>query len=143
MLQSQCAFLKRVLVIVLGFCLNGAVEAAGVPAEAVTNRCGWYDNPTPGNATLLDKDGEWTLGLQGEYTAKGDWSPPFDGKSSKRFVSHGMGSYGHGCVCIRAKVDQKTMRISEVFSVTIKELRFCRKDKKLKEPINPLDDVSG
>src|SRR5690349_18304425 len=35
-------------------------------------RCGWVDNPTPSNWWLVDRDGEWEIGLQGGYQAKGD-----------------------------------------------------------------------
>jgi hypothetical protein len=34
---------------------------------AEENRCGWFSNPTPGNAWLKDRDGEWTIGTQGNH----------------------------------------------------------------------------
>ena len=40
-------------------------------------RCGWFENPTPANAWLTDRDGEWNLGLQSGYQAEGNW-PEFE-----------------------------------------------------------------
>jgi hypothetical protein len=39
---------------------------AAVPALA-ERRCGWLENPTPANYCLTDRDGEWTIGVQGGY----------------------------------------------------------------------------
>ena len=33
---------------------------------AKENRCGWLENPTPGNYWLTDKDGDWTISTQGK-----------------------------------------------------------------------------
>ena len=46
-------------------------------------RCGWFSNPTPGNASLYDRDGEWIIGVQGGYQADGDW-PAFSGEPMDR-----------------------------------------------------------
>ncbi|MGO4778074.1 DUF4087 domain-containing protein, partial [Lysobacter sp. 2RAB21] len=32
---------------------------------AVENRCGWFVNPSPANAWLIDRDGEWIIATQG------------------------------------------------------------------------------
>ncbi|HET7863945.1 MAG TPA: DUF4087 domain-containing protein, partial [Burkholderiaceae bacterium] len=50
---------------------DGQAPAAGAAAAQPALRCGWFDNPTPGNATLVDRDGEWTIGLQGGHQASG------------------------------------------------------------------------
>jgi hypothetical protein len=34
------------------------IAVAPIPASAASVRCGWLDNPSPGNASLFDKDGE-------------------------------------------------------------------------------------
>src|SRR5690348_8019506 len=57
------------------------------------NRCGWFYNPTPGNAWLFDRDGEWTIGVQGGPQADGDW-PNF----REQWVETN-GGYGYGCGC--------------------------------------------
>ncbi len=39
-----------------------------LPAHAaakVERRCGWFENPTPANATLTDRDGTWEIASQG------------------------------------------------------------------------------
>jgi hypothetical protein len=35
--------------------------------------CGWFENPTPGNASLQDRTGEWVIGIQGGHQDEGDW----------------------------------------------------------------------
>lgn len=49
--------------------LGAGVAAAQQPGSA--QRCGWLDNPTPGNASLYDKDGEWTIAVQGGHQGEG------------------------------------------------------------------------
>ena len=39
--------------------------------RAPERRCGWLQNPTPANWWLVDRDGEWILGVQGGYQAPG------------------------------------------------------------------------
>lgn len=34
-------------------------------------RCGWLDNPTPGNLWLIDRDAEWSISQQGGYESEG------------------------------------------------------------------------
>ncbi len=36
-------------------------------AKNYETRCGWFDNPTPANYSLYDKDSEWIIGVQGGY----------------------------------------------------------------------------
>jgi hypothetical protein len=43
--------------------------AAAKPAAAL--RCGWLENVTPGNFSLVDRDAEWTIAEQGGYEAPG------------------------------------------------------------------------
>ena len=74
------------------------------------NRCGWFENPTPGNAWLTDKDGEWLIGAQGGYQAEGDWAEFSDDQWVKT-----NGYYGYGCTCMQVTVDRKNMTNSENF----------------------------
>ena len=96
----------------------------------IENRCGWYENPTPGNHWLTDADGEWTLGTQGGFQADGDYPPEF---SDAQWVKTN-GNYGYGCACLRVETDKKEMRILKVVSATARPLSACRNDKALKEP---------
>jgi len=99
-------------------------------------RCGWFDNPTPGNATLVDRDGEWTIGLQGGHQAKGSW-PSFD---SGQWVRTGTGSAGYGCACLKVKANADSQEVSVIVSSRALPLANCRTDPALKgqEPVNPL-----
>lgn len=94
-------------------------------------RCGWFSNPTPANAWLIDKDGEWTIGIQGGYQAEGDW-PDI---SERQWVKTNV-HYGYGCACIRASIDRKTERVIQIKSGYGKTLAACRRDPALrrKEP---------
>jgi flagellum-specific peptidoglycan hydrolase FlgJ len=101
------------------------------PSEnKIENRCGWYENPTPGNHWLTDKDGEWTLGTQGGNQADGDYPPEF---SDAQWIRTN-GNYGYGCACLRVQVNKKEMQITKVVSATARPLSACRNDKALKEP---------
>ena len=107
-----------------------AVDAA---PSRIENRCGWFNNPTPRNAWLNDKDGEWIIAIQGEYEANGNWNPSFDLDNERKFVRTGS-SYGYGCICMKVESDLPTKKIRKVSSIKIKNLSDCRKDKNLKEP---------
>lgn len=99
-------------------------------------RCGWFDNPSPGNAELTDAAGVWLVAQQGEYKAKGAW-PKF---SAGQWVQTGAGSYGYGCLCILGKFDSETRRVSVIEKNISKPTKICRADKKISgfEPFNPL-----
>lgn len=107
--------------------------AISLPALSASNRLetryGWFNNPTPSNAWLWDRHGQWTIGLQGGYHAKGDW-PTFN---SQQWVETNR-SYGYGCACMRVKVNYQTRKILEIKSAYAKPLKACRQDRSLKEP---------
>ena len=107
--------------------------AISLPALSASNRletrCGWFSNPTPSNAWLWDRHGQWTIGLQGGYHAKGDW-PTFN---SQQWVETNR-SYGYGCACMRVKVNYQTRKILEIKGAYAKPLKACRQDRSLKEP---------
>jgi hypothetical protein len=100
---------------------------AAAPAKPET-RCGWFENPSPGNAWLHDRDGEWTIAIQGTYEARGDW-PRF---KDSQWVPVNR-SYGYGCACIRAVVDAKTSQVVRIISAKARPLGACRRDRALKE----------
>jgi len=113
---------------------GGAMASA--PAGQAVNRCGWFDNPTPGNAWLYDRDGEWTIGIQGGHQAKGAW-PQF---RKAEWVRTGHGSAGHGCVCLKLVADAESRNVVNIVSARAKPLSACRSDAAIKgkEPENPL-----
>lgn len=104
------------------------ISLASAETKAET-RCGWFTNPTPANASLIDKDGEWLIGVQGGYQAEGDWADFKDNQWVKTNVN-----YGYGCACMKVTTDKKEQRILTIQSATARPLSACRRDKKLKEP---------
>lgn len=115
-----------VLAVMLGI-LTVTASAAG---QGVL-RCGWFDNPTPNNAWLIDRDGEWTISEQGGHQAEGDW-PSLNGR---QWVATN-GSHGHGCACMRVIAIPGSHDIARILSTQAKPLQQCRKDPALrgKEP---------
>lgn len=103
--------------------------ASAPPAEGVL-RCGWFENPTPGNAWLTDRDGLWLIAAQGGHQAEGDW-PRF---SAQRWVRTN-GHYGYGCACLRMVADPVEQSVQRIFSASSRPLQQCRRDKALKEPV--------
>ncbi|MFZ1699251.1 MAG: DUF4087 domain-containing protein [Pyrinomonadaceae bacterium] len=109
-----------------------AVPAFPVATSYIAEtRCGWFVNPTPANAWLIDADREWLIGSQGGYQADGDW-PDF--KPSQWVKTNGY--YGYGCACMKVSVNKADDKIVEIFSSNARPLSACRKDKaiKSKEP---------
>jgi hypothetical protein len=102
------------------------IALALMEARAASVRCGWLDNPTPGNASLYDKDGEWTIAVQGGHQATGDWPPTF---KPGQWVNSGQGSYGYGCVCLTVEVDLEEKNILNILSGKARPLSVCRKDR--------------
>ena len=112
--------------------------AAGAPSQAAPKkpvgelRCGWLQNPSPGNWWLFDNAGEWTVGIQGGYQARGLDNVP--DLTERNWVVTNGSSYGYGCVCLRVETDAKARRITRIHSVTQKPLKVCRADRKLPKP---------
>ena len=105
------------------------------PASPQALRCGWFDNPTPANASLTDRDTDWTVGVQGGHQAQGDW-PRF---ANRDWLRTGHGSHGYGCACMKVSTDDKE-QIVQIFSARSRPLSACRQDPalKAKEPVTPL-----
>ena len=62
------------------FSASGRTEPRAAQPAAVAppfeTRCGWFSNPTPANIWLYDREGEWTIGVQGGYQVEKDWDWP-------------------------------------------------------------------
>jgi len=126
----------------LALCAVQSHAAAPVPAKAAPQiRCGWFDNPTPQNASLVDREGAWTISVQGGHAAifskGGGWPPRF---SKSQWVQTNAGSYGYGCACMKVTVDAERGTITRIISATAKPLSACRNDPAIRdsEPFNPL-----
>ena len=128
--SSACLSLALIFLIVQK--TNSPVYADGLPpvkAQKTETRCGWLVNPTPGNVWFYDRDGEWTIGIQGGYQAEGDWAEFKDNQWVKTNVN-----YGYGCTCMDVTTDQDERKILTIKNARARPLSACRKDKKLKEP---------
>src|SRR5918911_1096626 len=127
------------LIVCLCLLLIGVVFVSGrlaPPSTSTTTaaiqfekRCGWVSNPTPGNAWLDDRAGQWISGTQGGHQAQGDW-PDF--KPSQWVRTNG--NYGYGCACMQVKVNRETREVLEIKSAYARSLQACRRDRSLKEP---------
>ena len=107
---------------------NADARAANL-RTAFELRCGWFSNPTPGNAWLDDKDGRWIIGTQGGHQANGDW-PQF---KPAEWVRTNI-DYGYGCACLRLRVDHATFEVLDVRNAQAQPLSACRADRALEEP---------
>ena len=112
----------------------GAAEGGRVPKldaskmSGPTRLCGWWDNPTPGNAWLNDSSGRWTIAMQGMYEANGDW-PEF--KAGQQFPL--SAPHGYGCACITARVDRSSRFVYSFTDAKALPPQVCRADRGLKK----------
>ena len=86
-------------------------------------RCGWFSNPTPGNARLVDRGAEWVVGIQGGHQAKGDW-PEF----RKGEWVRSNRSYGYDCACLNVIADRESLEVKRILSARPRPLEACKKD---------------
>jgi hypothetical protein len=109
--------------------IGSALARESVPKPAT--RCGWFVNSTPGNAWLIDRDGEWTIGIQGGHQADGDW-PEF---RDAEWVVTNSGYHGYGCACLKLVADPHTQEVARIVSARTRPLQACRQDAALpKQP---------
>ncbi|MEP6850163.1 MAG: DUF4087 domain-containing protein [Acidobacteriota bacterium] len=124
------AFLIVSITAALSVFAGGSSDSANSNVAKPELRCGWFENPTPANAWLIDRDGEWTISIQGGDQAEGDW-PDFNRSQWVETNGH----YGYGCACLKVETDSERY-VTRILSSTPKPLAQCRRDKalKLKEP---------
>ncbi len=121
----------RFLIAVLLLAMTGVSAYPGAPAPSLQKsemRCGWFSNPTPANASLFDRDGEWIIGVQGGHQAEGDW-PEF--KADQWVETNG--NYGYGCACLRVRGNRSTRKIIAMESAQARALSVCRRDPALRK----------
>lgn len=93
--------------------------------QAGERRCGWLDNPTPGNWFLQDAHASWTIGAQGGFQAQGiDTIPDI----SQRDYVRTNGNYGYACACMDVRADRQRRRILSLHNVKQLPLQQCRRD---------------
>ncbi len=116
---------KLVMVLAAILSLAGSICSAAA-GPAFQKRCGWFSNPTPANASLFDRDGEWIIGVQGGHQADGDW-PEF---GARNWVKTN-GNYGYGCACIDMQGDAASHEVIAIRKAAAKPLQSCRRDRAL------------
>ncbi|MBR0555185.1 DUF4087 domain-containing protein [Ciceribacter sp. L1K23] len=114
-----------------------ALSLIGLPglAFAKENRCGWIQNPTPGNYWLDDRDGTWIILSQGSPDEPLGMEN-FPDISTGDYVA-ANGNYGYTCGCIQAETegDPRDMgRITAIYSVKLLPLSKCLADRSLPKP---------
>lgn len=112
--------------VTLGLLAAAPSSAAESQATQSITRCGWFDNPTPGNAWLTDRDAEWIISVQGGHQAEGDW-PEFrlgDWISTNR-------SYGYGCACLSVLANHSTHEVQRIVKARARPISACKKDPSL------------
>ncbi|WP_092747302.1 DUF4087 domain-containing protein [Rhizobium aethiopicum] len=96
------------------------------PAAAhAERRCGWLENPSMRNWSLLDADGGWIIMENGSgYKAEGmDKIPDLTtGEYVYTYAAH-----GYGCACMDVETDGEE-GISRIHSVRQLPLSRCRSD---------------
>ena len=120
--------IMKIKFMTVGFILLSNIFAVSGQSQKFETRCGWYDNPTPANYSLYDKDREWLIGIQGGYQVEDFEAPAF----GKQWVETNN-SYGYGCACFQMTVDFETSRVLEIKKSSARPLSACRKDKVLKK----------
>jgi hypothetical protein len=100
-------------------------------APGTERRCGWLHNPTPANWWLVDRQGEWLIGAQGGYQARGMDNMP-DMTTSGQVRTNG--NYGYSCACMDVEVNARTRRVTRIASARPVPLRQCRNDRSLRRP---------
>jgi hypothetical protein len=107
------------------------ILALSIPAAALAEtRCGWVQNPTPGNWWLTDRDGEWTMMAQGSYEAPG--MDNIGDISAGDYVATN-GNYGYACGCMEVDTDRQGT-ITQIYSFRQLPMRKCTKDNALPAP---------
>jgi hypothetical protein len=111
--------------------ISGQPKLLGESAPSqFETRCGWFSNPTPANIWLYDRDGEWTIGVQGGYQLENERGWP---KFTSRQWVRTNGNYGYGCACLQLRVNRETHEVLEIKSARARPLSVCRRDRSLKK----------
>lgn len=120
----------KTIFIVIGFISFSNSFNFSAQTKKFETRCGWFQNPTPANYSLYDKDDEWIFGVQGGYQLENFEIPAF---KKGQWVEGPNGSYGYGCACFELRVDAETNYVLEIKKSYSRPLAACRKDNALKK----------
>ena len=107
------------------------VALAPLRPALAEERCGWLENPTPGNWWLKDARGLWIISAQGGPYAEGVEKLPEP--APDRFVATN-GHYGYSCACVSGTFDDHAERMTRLDASRMLPLSVCRGDKALPAP---------
>ncbi len=108
---------------------TGFADGRPAPRTNWHRACGWIVNYGPGNWSLLDRHGEWELGVQGGPQVRGlDTIPDL---SRRDWQAEGPSS-GQGCGCLDITAASGSRRVMAMRFVRQMPLRVCRADPTLR-----------
>lgn len=106
------------------------IAVAPLAATAAENRCGWIQNPTPGNWWLTDRDGQWTIMTQGSNEDPG--MEQIGDISAGDYIATN-GNYGYACGCMQVDTDGQGT-IMRIYSFRQLSIGKCENDEALPAP---------
>ena len=109
----------------------GLVMGASPGPVLAEQRCGWLENPTPGNWWLKDAHGLWIIATQGGPPAQG--IEKLARPAPDRFVA-ANGEYGYWCACLSGSFDVHAQALTRIDKARASPLSVCRDDKALPAP---------
>jgi len=80
---------------------------------AAEYRCGWLDNPAPGQYQFTDKQATWTIMQRGGYQLPAVSMRNLPTQQPNEFVRTN-GSYGYSCSCMSVTTDVRSKRITSI-----------------------------
>jgi hypothetical protein len=106
------------------------MSGLAIEAQAAERRCGWLQNPTPGNYWLIDREGQWVMAAQGARETPGMDRVP---DMTEREWVRTNGQYGHGCACVVMDTGARG-QVLRIHAVEPLPLSRCRRDRALPPP---------
>ena len=129
-MKTQLTIVCSLLLAVVVFAgASPSPRNAGTSSDFET-RCGWFENPTPANIWFYDREGEWTIGVQGGYQLPKHW--PWPAFKSGQWVRTN-GEHGYGGACFQMRVNKQTLDVLEIKTSRARPLTVCRRDPSLKK----------
>jgi hypothetical protein len=107
-----------------------ALSACSRPTDA-GERCGWLENPTPGNWWLKNSPALWIISAQGGRYAGG--AEKLSEPTPERFVATN-GHYGYLCAGVSGIFDDHAQLMTRLDATRVLALSVCRDDKTLPSP---------
>ncbi|ODS05466.1 DUF4087 domain-containing protein [Vibrio scophthalmi] len=107
----------------------GLVVLASCQVGVAEMRCGWFDNSTPGNMSLLDRDGSWNISVQGGEAVDDDSMAIVSQvtENQDEFVRTNRNN-GFSCACLTVDSDIESFTIVKIHQAKQLLLKQCLED---------------